>query len=72
MKKKSITILYISLLVLAIYFIQLYVINPRTLFGIKPNLILILSIVISLWYGIYVGGISSFLLGIFTDIIFRK
>ena len=70
MRKSFLTVIYIICFILLIYFLQLYVINPRELFGIKPNLILILVIVISLWYGLYAGGISSFLIGIFTDIIF--
>lgn len=70
MKRNILTIIYIVLLIFLIFFIQLYLINPRELFGVKPNLILILSIVISLWFGLYVGGISSFFLGIITDILF--
>lgn len=70
MKRNILTVIYIVLLILLIFFIQLYFINPRELFGIKPNLILILSIVISLWFGLYVGGISSFFLGVVTDVLF--
>lgn len=70
MRKNILTTIFITLLILIVFLIQLYFINPRNLFGIKPNLILILSIVISLWYGVYIGGISSFLIGIFTDILF--
>lgn len=70
MKKNILTIVYILSFILIVYLLQLYVINPRELFGVKPNLILILVIVISLWYGLYVGGISSLILGIFTDIVF--
>lgn len=70
MKKNILTIIYIVLLILIIYLLQLYLVNPRDLFGIKPNLILILSIVISLWFGVYIGGISSLLIGILTDILF--
>ena len=72
MRRNILTIIYIVLLIFLIFFIQLYMINPRELFGVKPNLILILSIVISLWFGIYVGGISSFCLGIVTDILFSS
>lgn len=70
MRKNILTVIFIILLILIVFLIQLYFINPRNLFGIKPNLILILSIVISLWYGVYIGGISSFLIGVFTDILF--
>jgi rod shape-determining protein MreD len=70
MKKNILTVIYIILVVLIIFLIQLFLVNPRSLFGIKPNLILIMSIVISLWYGIYIGGISSFCLGVMTDLLF--
>lgn len=70
MKNNILTILYIIILILLVYLIQLYFINERELFGVKPNLILILSIVISLWFGVYIGGISSLIIGIFTDMLF--
>lgn len=69
MRKNILTFIFIVILILIIFLIQLYFINPRSLFGIKPNLILILSIVISLWYGVYTGGISSFIIGFITDIL---
>lgn len=70
MKRNILTVVYILFLILFVYLLQLYVIDPRALFGVKPNLILILVIVISLWYGLYIGGIASILIGIVTDIIF--
>lgn len=70
MKKNILTFAYVILIIVVLYSIQLYIINPRGLFGIKPNLLLIISIIISLWYGIYIGGVSSFLIGFITDIIF--
>lgn len=70
MRRNLLTCIYILVLLLIIFLTQLYIINPRELFGIKPNLILILVIVVSLWYGIYIGGVSSLLIGALTDIIF--
>lgn len=70
MKKKILTGIYVVLIVVAVFVIQLFVINPRSLFGIKPNLILITTIVISLWYGVYTGGISAIILGIIADTLF--
>jgi rod shape-determining protein MreD len=49
---------------------QIYVIDSRELFGIKPNIILISVIVMSLWYGLYAGTIYGLLIGIITDILF--
>ena len=70
MRRNFLTGIYIAILLFTIYILQLYLINPRELFGIKPNLILIVVIVVSLWYGVHVGGISSLLIGFLTDILF--
>ena len=55
--KKILTFLYLILFFILIYVLQIFVIDGRTLFGVKPNLILISVIVISLWFGIYKGSI---------------
>ncbi|MDO4283030.1 MAG: rod shape-determining protein MreD [Clostridia bacterium] len=68
--KKTLKTIYIFLIIVVIYMLQLFVINNHTLFGTKPNLILISVIVVSLWFGLYTGGIFSFLIGILTDILF--
>ena len=68
MFKKILTFLYLILLIVALYFFQVFVIDNRDLFGVKP--ILILVIVVSLWYGIYKGTIFAFIIGFITDIIF--
>lgn len=70
MLKKILTIISIILFIILIFFIQLFIINERTLFGVKPNLILICVIVVSLWYGAYKGTFFSFMIGFFTDILF--
>lgn len=69
-KKKGLTVGYMLFILLMIILIQLFVINPRSLFGVKPNLILMMAIVISLWYGLIAGGISSFCLGVLSDFLF--
>lgn len=58
------------MIIVLIYVLQLFVINNHTLFGTKPNLILISVIVVSLWFGLYTGSIFSFLIGMLTDILF--
>lgn len=70
MKKKIMTFIYILVLIIFIFAFQIFIINPRDLFGIKPNLILISVIVVSAWYGEKVGGIFSFLIGIVTELLF--
>ncbi len=68
--KKALKTIYIFLIIFVIYLIQLFVINNNTLFGVKPNLILICVIVVSLWFGLYTGSIFSFFIGILTDILY--
>lgn len=68
--KKVCKTIYIVLIVIAIYFLQLFIINKHLLFGVKPNLILIAVIVVSLWFGLYKGAIFSFMMGILTDLLF--
>lgn len=50
--------------------IQLFVFNNMSLFGIKPNMLLISIIVVSLYTNIYSCTIYSFLLGFIVDLMF--
>lgn len=68
--KKILTFLYLILFFILIYVLQIFVIDGRTLFGVKPNLILISVIVVSLWFGIYKGSIYAFLTGILFDLLY--
>lgn len=71
MKKKIITVVYIIALLLILFAFQMFVVNSRTLFGIKPNLILISVIAVSSWYGEKVGGVFSFIIGLITEFLFN-
>ena len=68
--RKTLTIIYIILFIIAIFVVQMFVIDNKELFGVKPNLILICVIVVSLWFGVYTGSIFSFIIGMITDILF--
>ena len=70
MLKKILTVIYIVLFLLLIFYLQLFVIDTKELFGSKPNLILITVIVVSLWYGTYTGTIFAFIIGFLCDLIF--
>lgn len=72
MKKNILASLYIIVFVLLIYLLQIYVIGDKTLFSVKPNLILISVLVVSLWYGLYAGTVYSFLIGLFTDMLYSS
>lgn len=68
--KNMLKTIYIFIVIVVIYMLQIFVINNHTLFGTKPNLILISVIVVSLWFGLYTGSIFSFIIGVLTDILF--
>lgn len=50
--------------------LQLFVFNNVSLFGVKPNMILISVIVVSAITNIYSSTIYSFILGVFMDLLF--
>lgn len=50
--------------------IQLFIFDNMSLFGVKPNMLLISIIVVSLYTNIYSSTIYSFILGIIVDLIF--
>ena len=66
--RKVLTIIYLVFLIILIFTLQILLIDGRTIFGIKPNLILITVIVVSLWFGLYVGSFYGLIIGIITDI----
>lgn len=70
MAKRIFSYFIIFLILICIFLFQIYVIDGRELFGVKPNVILISVIVMSLWYGLYAGTIYGFFIGITTDIMF--
>ncbi|MNP33535.1 rod shape-determining protein MreD [compost metagenome] len=70
MIRKLVAIISIIALVLIIFILQVYLIDSRTLFGVKPNLILVSIVAVSLWYGLYIGAFYSLIIGIIADSIF--
>lgn len=70
MAKKVFSYFIILLILICIFMFQIYVIDSRELFGVKPNIILISVIVMSLWYGLHAGSIYGFCIGMITDILF--
>lgn len=50
--------------------IQLFIFNNMSLFGVKPNILLISIIVVSLYTNIYSSTIYSFILGFIVDLLF--
>lgn len=70
MKNKILFGISLILLFCIIFFSQVYIIDGRTLFGIKPNVILISFIVFTCFSGIYKGVFYSFFVGIMADMIY--
>ena len=50
--------------------VQLFLFNNMSLFGVKPNMLLISVIVVSLYTSIYSTTIYSFIVGAIADLIF--
>ena len=70
MKNKILFSIFFILLFLVIFFLQIYIIGGKTLFGVKPNLLLISVIVFTSFLGIYKGTIYSFFIGIICDFLY--
>ena len=68
--KKVLTIIYLIFFIFLIFTLQIMLIDGRTILGVKPNLILIKVIVVSLWFGLYAGSFYGLIIGIITDILF--
>lgn len=72
MLKKILAVILLLLVVFIAYIVQLNILNTNLFFGVKPNLILILVVVVSLWYGIYAGTIFGMINGLFLDLMFSS
>lgn len=70
MKNKILFFLFLVLMFILLLFIQIFIISGKTLFGVKPNILLISVIVFTTFIGIYKGTIYSILLGIFCDFLY--
>lgn len=57
-------------LIIVVYMLQLFVIDTKHLFSIKPNLILVLCISFSICLGGIGGCIFSLLTGVFLDLLY--
>ena len=68
--RKILTIIYLIFFIVLIFTLQIMLIDGRTILGVKPNLILITVIVLSLWFGLYAGAFYGLIIGIITDILF--
>ena len=72
MNKKVKTIIIIIGLFLIVYFLQINFFSWFTIRGIQPNLFIILVLVIGLFAGKKLGGISGLIIGIILDFLIGK
>lgn len=70
--KKFLGILGIIITFFIIYFLQVNFFNWFTIAGIKPNLFIVLILVIGLFAGKKIGAIMGLIFGIYLDILFGK
>lgn len=68
--EKAVSVIFTIILFFLSIFLQLFFFNNLNLFGVKPNFLLISTIVVSLYTNIYAGTIYSFILGVVADLIF--
>lgn len=70
MRNKVLFTLIMLFIFIVLLFVQIYIIDGKTLFGAKPNLILISVIVFTSFAGLYNGTIYSFIVGTIMDFIY--
>lgn len=70
--KKALTILILIITFFIIYFLQVNFFSWFTIAGVKPNLFIILVLLISLFAGMKVGIPFGIFMGLFLDIIIGK
>lgn len=68
--QKVLKVIVTILLFIISLLIQLFIFNNMSLFGVKPNMLLISIIVVSLYNNIYFGTVYSFLLGFTVDLLY--
>lgn len=69
--KKGFSILVIVFFIILSIILQTNLFNNIYIFGVKINLLLILTVAISLWYGIFVGSIYGLINGFISDSLYE-
>ncbi len=67
---KTLKVILTILLITTVLFIQFFIIKSNSLFGIKPNLILCMLTVFTLYFGLEKVGIFAILNGFILDIMY--
>lgn len=71
MKKAKVVALFL-LIYFAIYFLQINFFSWFNINGVKPNLFVVLVLIIGLYTNTKVGQILGFIIGLYTDFIFSN
>lgn len=70
--KKVTIILSIVVIYFCIYFLQVNFFNWFTIFGIQPNLFVLLALFIGIFMNGKIGAIFGFFIGLYTDFLFSE
>lgn len=68
--KNSTRISIIAFIVILTFIVQMYVAEGLTLFGIKANLFLVVTVALSLWTSPNIAIPFVFVIGLFSDVMF--
>ncbi|MEG0072888.1 MAG: LytS/YhcK type 5TM receptor domain-containing protein [Clostridia bacterium] len=69
--KKVVGTVFIVLCIIVSVILQANIFNEICIFGVRANLLLVLTVAIGLWYGIFVGGIYGLINGIIANSLFE-
>lgn len=68
--KNSTRVLIIAVIIVLTFILQMYVVDSLTLFGIKMNLFLVVTVALSLWALPNIAIPFVFVVGLFSDMLF--
>lgn len=68
--KNSTRVLIIAVIIVLTFILQMYVVDSLTLFGIKANLFLVVTVALSLWTLPNIAIPFVFVVGLFSDMLF--
>ena len=69
--KKIIAILKIPIIIILTFLLQVIISNNFEIFGITPNLILVVVVIVSMWNDIKINAIFACIMGMLADLIFH-
>lgn len=65
--RKLMGFVLIFVLIIASMYVQSNILNKVEIFGVRPNMLLVIVVAISLWYGLYIGTTFGAIFGLIAD-----